>query len=188
MESIIIIMVIMFFIFVSIVGYLFSKYKTCPSDKILVVYGQTGENRAFKCIHGGGVFVLPIIQDYQYLDLAPIGINIELKDALCLENTMLNISSKFTFGISTEPIIMENAAERLLGQSQQAIQDMAKDIIMGQIRLVIALTRFEAIKGNKEKITNMIATNVDKELGKIGLKLININIDRITDKNSRILI
>ena len=178
----------MFFVFFGMAGYLFSRFRTCPSDKILVVYGQTGTGKSSKCIHGGGIFVLPIIQDYQYLDLTPIGINIEVKDALCLENTMLNVSSKFTFGISTEPSIMENAAERLLGQSQQAIQDIAKDIIMGQIRLVIAQIGFEAIKGNKEKITNMIATNVDKELGKIGLKLININIDRITDKNSLILI
>ena len=169
-------------------GYIVSRYRLCPADKILVVYGQVGNEKSIKCIHGGGVFVFPIIQDYKYLDLTPIQINIELKDALCSENIMLNVSSKFTFSISTEPGIMENAAERLLGQSQQAIQDMAKDIIEGQLRLIIAKISFEDIRENMQETTSILSENVNHELNKIGLQLININISRITDENSKILI
>ena len=134
------------------------------------------------------MFVVPIIQDYQYLDLTPIQINMELKDVLSMENIMLNISSNVVVAISTEPDVMENAAERLLGQSQQAIQDMAKDIIIGQIKLIIAQTEVENIRKNIVKINSMITENANHEVNRIGLKLVNFNITRITDKNSKILI
>ncbi len=49
----------------------------------------------------------------------------------------------FTVGISTEPDSMTNAAERLLGQRQENIQDLAKDILFGQLRLVIATMDIE---------------------------------------------
>ena len=167
-------------------GYLFSRYRTCPSDKVLVVYGQTGGNRASNCIHGGGKFVLPVIQDYQYLDLTPIGISVDLKNALSKQNIRVDVPSKFTVGISTEPGVMENAAERLLGQSQQAIQDMAKDIIFGQLRLVIAQMDIEEINSNRDKLLQQVSTNVDTELRKIGLKLINVNITDIIDESGYI--
>ena len=187
MGTMIFIMLLSFIFFASF-GYILSRYRTCPADKILVVYGETGNGKACRCIHGGGVFVFPIIQDYQYLDLTPLQLTVIIKDVLCLENIMLNVSSKFTFAISTEPDIMEKAAERLLGQSQQAIQDMANDIITGQIRLVIAQLCFEDIRENAAKITSLIGENVNKELNKIGLHLINVNISRIVDENSKILI
>ena len=177
---------IIFFVIFCMGAYLFSRYRTCPSDKVLVVYGQTGGNRASNCIHGGGKFVLPVIQDYQYLDLTPIGISVDLKNALSKQNIRVDVPSKFTVGISTEPGIMENAAERLLGQSQQAIQDMAKDIIFGQLRLVIAQMDIEEINANRDKLLANVSTNVDTELKKIGLKLINVNITDIIDESGYI--
>ncbi len=51
-----------------------SRYRKCPSDKILVIYGkvgttQDGQQRSAKCIHGGASFIWPVIQSYEYLDL-----------------------------------------------------------------------------------------------------------------------
>jgi hypothetical protein len=72
MTQIIIIVVAVFVLFVTFLT-LISRYKRCPSDKILVIYGKTGGTSA-KCVHGGGAFIWPVIQDYQYLDLKPISI------------------------------------------------------------------------------------------------------------------
>ena len=57
-----------------------SRYRRCPSDKILVVYGKVGGGKSAKCLHGGATFVMPVIQDYQYLDLTPIPIEIKLEN------------------------------------------------------------------------------------------------------------
>ena len=159
-----------------------SRYKLAPSDKILVVYGNVKTGGAAACYHGGGRVVWPLIQHYAYLDLKPMTILINLEHALSLQNIRINVPSSFTIGISTEPSIMSNAAERLLGLKQPEIEDMAKEIIFGQLRLTVASLEIEQINSDREAFLRDVSLNVDTELHKIGLYLINVNIIDITDE------
>lgn len=172
------------FIFVIIVTFI-RRYKRCPSDRILVVYGKVGGGSA-KCIHGGAAFIVPVIQDYEFLDLTPISIEVMLTNALSRQNIRVDVPSRFTVGISTEPGVMNNAAERLLGLTQESIQDLAKDIIFGQLRLVVATMDIEEINSNRDKFLENVASNVETELKKIGLKLINVNVTDIKDESGYI--
>ena len=106
--------------------FFFSRYKKCPSDRILVIYGKTN-GQSSKCLHGGTAFVWPVIQAFEYLDLTPIPIDIPLEGALDKEGNRVNAPSTFTVGISTDPSIMSNAAERLLGLQLTQIRDLAKN-------------------------------------------------------------
>jgi flotillin len=175
---------------VIILSSLFKRYKRCPSDRILVVYGKVGSSpdgtRTAKCIHGGAAFIWPIIQDYQFMNLTPISIEVNLTNALSRQNIRVDVPSRFTVGISTEPGIMNNAAERLLKLSQQEIYDLAKDIIFGQLRLVVATMDIEEINNNRDKFLANVASNVEAELKKIGLKLINVNVTDIKDESGYI--
>ncbi|MDX1348922.1 MAG: SPFH domain-containing protein [Putridiphycobacter sp.] len=161
------------------------RYKRCPSDRILVVYGKTGGGSA-KCIHGGGAFIWPIIQDYEYLDLTPISIEVNLTNALSKQNIRVNVPSRFTIGISTEPTVMQNAAERLLGLSGEATKELAQEIIFGQLRMVVASMDIEEINSDRDKFLTHITHNVEVELQKVGLKLINVNITDIHDESGYI--
>ena len=161
------------------------RYRRCPSDKILVVYGTTGGGSA-KCIHGGGKFVWPIIQDYAYLNLTPISIDANLTNALSRQNIRVDVPCRFTVGISTEPDSMNNAAERLLGLTSNEIQELARDILFGQLRLVIATRSSEEINSDRDKFLENISKNVEVELKKIGLRLINVNVTDIKDESGYI--
>ena len=161
------------------------RYRRCPSDKILVVYGKTGGGSA-KCIHGGGKFVWPIIQDYAYLSLTPISIDANLTNALSKQNIRVDVPCRFTVGISTESDSMNNAAERLLGLSANEIQELARDILFGQLRLVIATMSIEEINSDRDKFLEAISKNVEVELKKIGLRLINVNVTDIKDESGYI--
>ncbi|MDR1112268.1 MAG: flotillin family protein [Bacteroidales bacterium] len=165
---------------------LVSRYKRCPSDKILVVYGNTGGSSA-KCIHGGGAFIWPVIQDYAFLDLKPISIEANLTNALSKQNIRVDVPCRFTIAISTEAQHMNSAAERLLGLSPSQIQELAKDMLFGQLRLVIATMTIEEINSDRDKFLDNISNNVDTELRKIGLKLINVNVTDITDESGYIV-
>ncbi len=170
------------FIFILLVS-LFKRYKRCPSDHILVIYGKVGgEGKSSKCIHGGAAFIWPIIQDYEFLDLTPIPIEVDLKNALSKQNIRVNVPSRFMVGISTEPANMTNAAERLLGLGQEEVQHLASDIIFGQLRVVIATMDIEEINSDREKFLTNVSESVEHELVKIGLKLINVNVTDITDE------
>lgn len=180
--AIIVVAVIVGFITISA---LVSRYKRCPSDKILVVYGRTGGTSA-KCIHGGGAFIWPVIQDYAYLDLKPLSIEANLTNALSRQNIRVDVPCRFTIAISTDSDNMNTAAERLLGLSSEQIQELAKDILFGQLRLVIATMTIEEINSDRDKFLENISKNVDSELKKIGLKLINVNVTDIKDESGYI--
>src|SRR5687768_18398972 len=161
MTPIVIIVVAAVVLFVTITA-LVSRYKRCPSDKILVVYGRTGGSSA-KCIHGGGSFIWPVIQDYAYLDLKPISIEANLTNALSRQNIRVDVPCRFTIAISTESDSMNNAAERLLGLAPNEIQELSKDILFGQLRLVIATMTIEEINSDRDKFLDNISKNVDSE-------------------------
>lgn len=168
------------------------RYKTCPPDKIMVISGKIKPNadgtyRSSKCVHGGGTLVWPVIQRYTYMDLTPISISVDLKNALSKQNIRIDVPSIFTVGISTEPAIMQNAAERLLGLTLNNISDLAKDIILGQLRLVIATMNIEEINADRDTFLDAISRNVEGELKKVGLRLINVNVTDISDESGYII-
>ena len=172
-------------IFVTLTAIL-KRYRRCPSDKILVIYGKTGRSSSAKCVHGGAAFIWPVFQDYAYLDLKPISIECNLQNALSKQNIRVDVPCRFTVGISTEPEVMTNAAERLLGLSPESIQNVSTDILFGQLRLVIATMDIEEINSDRDKFLASVSANVEAELRKIGLKLINVNVTDIRDESGYI--
>ena len=171
---------------VAIVIFFAQRYKRCPPDKVMVVYGRTDKGKASRTIHGGAALVWPLIQDYAFLTLTPITINIDLRNALSLQNIRINVPSTFTIGVSTEKQIMANAAERLLGLKQMDIEEMAKEIIFGQLRLTVASLTIEQINQDRDAFLELTRKNVDTELQKVGLYLINVNLVDITDESDYI--
>ena len=170
----------------SFIVLLAKRYKRCPSNAVLVVFGKVGGGESARCIHGGAAFVLPLLQDYKYLGLEPIQIEIPLKDALSMENIRVNVPSVFTVAVGTESAIMQNAAIRLLDLTTAEIKGQAQDIIFGQLRQVIASMRIEDINRDREAFLKNIQDSLEPELRKIGLVLINVNITDITDSSGYI--
>ena len=162
------------------------RYKRCPSNRILVIFGKAGQGQAVKCLHGGATFVWPLIQDYAYLSLEPIQIEIPLRGALSAENIRVNVPSVFTVAVGTTPEVMNNAAIRLLGLNTQEVKMQAQEIIFGQLRQVIASMRIEDINRDRDTFLSHIQNSLEPELRKIGLVLINVNITDITDESGYI--
>ncbi|MGM9734789.1 MAG: flotillin family protein [Candidatus Cryptobacteroides sp.] len=190
MQSIYIIVIVVLVLIVTLAAIL-RRYKRCPSDKILVIYGKTGKNKSggvssARCIHGGAAFIWPVFQSYAFLDLKPISIECNLTNALSKQNIRVDVPCRFTVGISTEPENMTNAAERLLGLTNEDIQNIATDILFGQLRLVIATMDIEEINSDRDKFLANVSMNVEAELRKIGLKLINVNVTDIRDESGYI--
>ena len=184
------VLIIVAVVFVTFTAIL-ARYKRCPSDKILVIYGKTGRNKqgavsSARCIHGGASFIWPVFQSYSFLDLTPISIECNLTNALSKQNIRVDVPCRFTVGISTEPENMTNAAERLLGLKIDDIRNIATDILFGQLRLVIATMDIEEINADRDKFLANVSTNVEAELRKIGLKLINVNVTDIRDESGYI--
>ncbi|MFT7587928.1 MAG: flotillin [Limisphaerales bacterium] len=187
-----IILVVALFLFLGFFLALMKRYKRVPSDKILVVYGMVGKksdgtgNAAAKVYHGGATFVWPMIQDFSYLDLRPISIDVQLIKALSKQNIRVDVPAQFTVAISRNREITSNAAERLLGVDMDGIHQLAHEIILGQLRLTVATMDIEEINTDRDIFLSKIQDNVETELNKIGLTLINVNIQDISDESGYI--
>ncbi|MSP92309.1 MAG: flotillin family protein [Myxococcales bacterium] len=183
--------IVLLVIFATLLGFSFlllvtTRYRRCPSNQILVVYGKVGGGQSSKCLHGGGAFIWPLIQNYAYLSLEPVQIEIPLSGALSAENIRVNVPSNFTVAIGVEPELMNAAAVRLLGLNRQQIVEQARDIIFGQLRQVIAGLKIENINKDRDTFRESIKEGLEPELRKIGLVLINVNITDITDESGYI--
>jgi len=164
-----------------------NRYKRCPSNKVLVIFGKSGRaHEAATCIHGGARFIRPLLDDFAWLSLEPMQIEIPLRGALSMENIRVNVPSVFTVAIGTAPELMQNAAIRLLGMPRSEIAKRSEDIIFGQLRQVIASMQIEDINRDREKFLEAIMNSLEPELRKIGLVLINVNITDITDESGYI--
>ncbi|MDB6081757.1 MAG: band 7 protein [Chlamydiia bacterium] len=161
-------------------------YQRCPSNKILVVYGRVGGHQTVRCYHGGGTIVWPLIQGHSFLDLTPRTIHIPLRGALSHQNIRINVPSTFTVALGLTQDVMNNAAIRLLDLDHKEIESMATEIIIGQLRLTVASLRIEEINQDREMFLEAIKKNIEPELHKIGLTLLNVNITDITDESEYI--
>lgn len=179
------VMLFILFIFSSLF-FLARLYRRCPSNKILVVYGRVAGSKTVQCYHGGGTFVWPLIQGCAFLDLTPRTIHIPLKGALSHQNIRVNVPSTFTVAVGVTPDVMNNAAVRMLDLDHRGIESMATEIIIGQLRLTVASLRIEEINQDRERFLDSIKKNIEPELHKIGLTLLNVNITDITDESEYI--
>jgi flotillin len=174
-------------VFFGMILLVLKQYKRCPSNRVLVIYGgRLGRSGAAKTIHGGSAFVIPLIQDFAYLSLEPIQIEVPLRGALSAENIRVNVPSVFTVAIDTKPDVMQNAAIRLLGLKQPEVRKQAEEMIFGQMRQVIASMGIEEINRDRDKFLQHVQHSLEPELAKIGLQLINVNITDITDESGYI--
>ena len=163
-----------------------ARYKRCPSNRVMVIFGRSGGQASAKCIHGGAKFIVPLLQDYAYLSLEPMQIEIPLRGALSMENIRVNVPSVFSIAIGTTPELMQNAAIRLLGMPREAVAKQAEDVIFGQLRQVIASMRIDEINRDRDAFLTNIQTSLEPELSKLGLVLINVNVTDITDESGYI--
>ena len=163
LETIGLIVGMVFVLFILILA-IASRYRKCPPNKILVVHGKTKSktidgkvvHKPSKCVHGGGAFVIPIFQGYNFLDLSPISMDVDLQNALSEQNIRVSIPSTFTIGISSNEKYMQLAAERLMGLSKQQIVEQASDIIFGQLRSIVSGLKIEEINADRDKFLSQI--------------------------------
>lgn len=175
---------LMIFFFVGV--FVYTRYKRCSTNEVLVIYGKVSSDKNYKILRGGGVLVIPLVQEYSYLSLEPIQIDIDLKSALSAKNIRVNVPSVFTIAISTEENVLDNAVKRLLNLSTTEIKSQSSDIIFGQLRQVIASLTIEEINTDREKFITSVYKSVEIELNKIGLTVINVNIRDIIDESGYI--
>ena len=113
--------------------------------------------------------------------MKPMQIECKLTGALSAQNIRVDVPTTITVAISTDPEVMQNAAERMLGLTMDDKQNLITDVVYGQMRMVIADMTIEELNSDRDKFLAKVKDNIDTELRKFGLYLMNINISDIRD-------
>ena len=172
--------VVVLLVILTIIG-LLSRYRKCPSDQLLVVFGKVSGKSAAKIYPGGGVFVWPVIQDYKVMSLRPFQINSEVVGP---DSGMIrtHVTVALTTAISQDPTIQQNAAARFLSANSNEIVSQIKTILEGEVRLIIASMSIEEINSDRDAFKTKVKDSLGNELNKVGYDITNINIQEITDE------
>lgn len=192
-ETLIIAGVIVLLVVLTFIG-LLSRYRKCASDEILVVFGKAGKKKVVnektgkpeevilpsKIIHGGGTFVMPVIQDWAKMSLKPIQIQVNVT-GVSSQMIKVTIPVTLTTGIGTTQTLMQNAASRFLTAKTSEISDQIKDILIGEVRSLMATMTIEEINADRIKFIGKAKENIETELNKVGFSIININNADISD-------
>ncbi|MBK8206615.1 MAG: flotillin family protein [Planctomycetes bacterium] len=157
------------------------SYRRCPPNRMLVVYGQ-GVPNGSKCIRGGGVLVWPIIQDCAELSLEPIKVPIVVERISTHGNDAVEVNAVVTVAIGQGERMSANAAERLIGLDERAIETMVRDILVGNLRRTVAMRELAEVKGESEKLSAQATEDAAPEVGKVGLEILGYRIDRVVEK------
>ena len=176
-------------ILIFVIIFIAHLYVRCGSEEILVISGKLfgkDAGKSAKTQHGGGAFVLPLIQQWSKLPLRPFSVDINLSGALSKNNIRINVPSTFTVALSSQLNLMEAAAQRLIGLNQAAIMKQSEEVIFGQLRAAIATMSIEEINSDREAFMEAVEKNVNTELNKLGLQIVNVNITDITDASGYI--
>ena len=170
--------VIAFFAAIPVLLFLFlmlivQRYKRCPSNRILVIYGKTERERGFKCLNGGAAFVWPLLQDYGFLQLEPHRITVSARPILKSGDTEFRVPQIYNVAIGVTEELMQNAAMRLLGLSQREISQQAEDIITTQLDRLMDSVQSGNIPINRERFHQELEASLEPKLNELGLILVN---------------
>ena len=174
-------------VFLAIV-FLASRYKTCPPNKILVVFGKTEGGGFAKCMHGGGAIIWPLIQDFSYLSLEPMKVCVKLQDSPIAGQGGPEIPLSFITAVSTDPELMNMAAERLVQLRPSEITDMAGEIIAGELRRAAGGLSLTEVSEDIDTFLNVAKEGIESELRKVGLYLMTVNVVPEADPSATVVV
>ena len=157
-----------------------TRFKRCPSNKLLVVYGQ-GVPDGLQVQHGGARLVWPLIQGYAFLSLEPLTVELPTAAVFTRESIRATIRGNFGMAIGTAPALMRAAAERLLGLDDAALRRIGEEESAAALRELAGQLAIEMIFRDRDRFGEELHLMLDGRLARYGMKVISVRIGEISD-------
>ncbi|MEQ9569080.1 MAG: SPFH domain-containing protein [Longimicrobiales bacterium] len=159
-----------------------------PPNRAAVITGrnrqlQSGQRIGYRSVIGGRTMRIPIVETVQHVSLETFPIEISVKNAFSKGNIPLNVEAIANVKIASEPeTTFNNAVERLLGKTENEIQSMAKDTLMGNLRGVLATLTPEEVNEDRLGFAKALAEDAGEDLAALGFHLDVLKIQNVSDE------
>lgn len=167
-------------VIIGIIVFLCCIYRVADVDKALVITG--GKEPVIK-VSGGG-FVIPIFRKASYFDLCMLTVPTDGDEIKT--KTSVPIIVDWTAQIrpnAKDTAALKKAIVSFKERGQKGIIDDVKLTLMGSVRSVVASMTPEQVQSDKETFKQAIIESVKDEFEDMGLELVSLNIQDITDRN-----
>lgn len=157
-----------------------SMYRIADVDKALIITG----GKKPKIIIAGGAFVIPIIRKADFFDLCMLTVPADEDEIMT--KTAVPIVVDWTAQIRPDrrdPAKLETAIVSFKERGNKGIVDDVRLTLMGAVRDVVASMTPEEVLADKEAFKKNVQESVEDEMNKMGLELVSLNIQDITDRN-----
>jgi flotillin len=180
---------IAFLIFAILIGIwgINALVQICDPNKILIISGRKykrsdGQVLGYRVIYGGRTFRIPVLETVKTMDLTTMPVPIEVTNAYAKGGTPLDIQAIANVKIARNENLVGNAIERFLGRDPEEISRVARETLEGNLRGVVATLTPEQLNEDRLEFAERIASDVQKDLAKLGLHLDTLKIQSVSDR------
>ncbi len=181
-------------VLVVLIGLLITtRYKVAKPNEAFIVTGRKGKEvknpetgqistdlSGQKVVMGGGVFVLPFVQQLQILDLSSRRIMIQIRGAVSGQGVKLNLDGVAIVKVGGNEDSIRAAAQRFLSQ-QEEIETFTQETLAGSLRSIVGSLSVEQIIRDRAAFAQRVADEAEASLTGQGLVLDTFQIQDITD-------
>ena len=160
------------------------SYVKCPPDMVYLISGIKKEPRV---ITGKAAFRIPFFERIDRIPLKLIQVDVRANNVPTNDFINVDVDAVANIRISTKTNLIQVAAKHFLNQSTKDIAINVQQILEGNMREIIGQMKLTDLVNNKQLFSQKIQENAIDDIEKLGLEIVNLNVQNVTDDNDAIL-
>lgn len=160
------------------------SYVKCPPDMVFLISGIKKEPRV---ITGKAAFRIPFFERIDKIPLKLIQIDVRANRVPTNDFINVDVDAVANVRISTKNELIQIAAKHFLNQTTKDIATNVQQILEGNMREIIGQMILTDLVNNKQLFSQKIQENAIDDIEKLGLEIVNLNVQNVTDDNDAIV-
>jgi len=163
-----------------IIIFILCSYTKAGPDEAIMISGL-GKR---KILRGKAGWKIPFLQRKDRLSLKVFQVDIKTRESIPTNEFInINVDGVANLKISSDPELLERAFEATLGMNQDDLIEQVKQVLEGNMREIIGTVGIRQLVQDRKGVAEAVKENVIPDMSKLGLELVNFNIQNFSDGN-----
>ena len=171
-------MTVLLIIVAALILFFFLGYLKAPPDTAYIITGL-GKRRI---LIGKAGWRMPFITRVDKLSLSVMQVDVKTSEAVPT-NEFINVTvdGVANIKISSDPELLKRAAEALLGKTRQEMVTLVTQVLEGNMREIVGSVGLKEMVQDRQGVAKKITENVVPDMEKLGIEVVNFNIQNFKD-------
>ena len=166
---------------VLLIIFLLCSYTKAGPDEAIMISGL-GKRRILR---GQAGWRLPFLQRKDRLSLKVFQVDIKTREPIPTHEFInINVDGVANLKISSDPALLERAFEATLGMGENELIEQVKQVLEGNMREIVGTVGIRELVQDRKGVATKVQENVIPDMGKLGIELVNFNIQNFSDRNN----